>query len=195
MSSTIYSIGHSNQPVDRLIDLLAQHAITAVADVRSQPYSRFAPQYSRDALRSSLENAGIAYVFLGKELGARNTDPACYRDGQLQYDLLAQQPAFAQGIQRVVQGMSSHRIALMCAEKDPINCHRGLLISRKLFEMGIPIEHIHGDGSLETHSELESRMLASCHLPVGDMFKDREYFVAEAYRLQSGQRSISDVGT
>lgn len=184
MTTTLYTIGHSNHKIATFIGLLHQHGITALVDVRSQPYSRHVPQYSREALRSALVDAGIAYVFLGKELGARSDNPACYRQGKVQYDRLAQEPCFAQGIKRILQGMGRYRISLMCAERDPIDCHRALLVARKLHEAGIPVSHIHADGCLETHQALESRLLAVCKLPEGDMFKRRDEFVVEAYAIQ-----------
>ncbi|MGH8533157.1 MAG: DUF488 family protein, partial [Gammaproteobacteria bacterium] len=119
MSSMLYSIGHSNHEITAFVELLRQHGITAIGDVRSHPYSRYVPQYSREPLKTALVNGGIAYVFLGKELGARSNNPACYRQGKVQYDLLAQEAFFAEGVKRVIQGMERYVIALMCAEKDP----------------------------------------------------------------------------
>jgi uncharacterized protein (DUF488 family) len=187
MNSMLYTIGHSNHEIAVFLGLLRQHGITAVGDVRSQPYSRYVPQYSRDALETALTDAGIAYVFLGKELGARSDNPACFREGKVQYDRLAEEPLFAEGISRVVQGMQRYRIALLCAEKDPLDCHRALLVARKLFEAGVPVSHIHADGALESHEAMESRLLAACKLPEGDLFTSRQEFVADAYRLR-GER-------
>jgi uncharacterized protein (DUF488 family) len=183
----LYTIGHSNHESAAFLGLLRQHGVTAVGDVRSQPYSRYVPQYSRDALETALAEAGIAYVFLGKELGARSDNPLCYLDGQVQYDRLAAEPIFAEGIGRVVQGMQRYRIALLCAEKDPLDCHRALLVARKLFESGIPVSHILADGALEGQQAMESRLLAACKLPAGDLFTSRAEFVAEAYRIR-GER-------
>ena len=180
----LFTIGHSNHPIEAFTALLQRHGITAVGDVRSHPYSRHAPQYSRDALKTALARTGIAYVFLGKELGARSKDPRCYKQGKVQYDCLARQPQFAEGIRRVTEGMQQHRIALMCAEKDPLECHRTLLVARKLHEAGVEIAHIHADGSLEDHRTLESRLLDACKLPEGDMFKPRDEFIAEAYAIR-----------
>jgi uncharacterized protein (DUF488 family) len=89
----IYTIGHSTQPADRFIELLRRHDIEAVADVRSTPYSRLNPQFNREHIKSLLKEAGIAYAFLGEELGARSKDPAVYRNGRIDYDLLAQPPS------------------------------------------------------------------------------------------------------
>lgn len=192
MSSMLYSIGHSNHEITAFVELLRQHGITAIGDVRSHPYSRYVPQYSREPLKTALVNGGIAYVFLGKELGARSNNPACYRQGKVQYDLLAQEAFFAEGVKRVIQGMERYVIALMCAEKDPLYCHRALLVARKLFEVGVPVSHIHADGSLETHQAMESRLLALCKLPEGDIFKGREEFVAEAYAIQGERIAYQD---
>lgn len=188
----LYTIGHSNHPIDVFIDLLQKQGITAIGDVRSHPYSRYVPQYSRDSLKEALINAGITYVFLGKELGARSNNPACYLQGKVQYHLLAQEPLFAEGINRVKQGIQRYRIALMCSEKDPLDCHRAMLVARHLFKMDIPVQHIHANGRLESHQELESRLLTICNLPEGDMFKTRDEFVFEAYIIQGKRIAYQD---
>jgi hypothetical protein len=108
--SELLTIGHSTHPIDAFIALLKQHGVTALADVRSHPYSRHFPQYSKDALKNALAQAQIAYVFLGKELGARSENPACYRQGKVQYDLLAKEPLFAQGLERLRQGLEKYQM-------------------------------------------------------------------------------------
>jgi uncharacterized protein (DUF488 family) len=188
----LFAIGHSNHPIEAFIALLQRHGVTAVGDVRSHPYSRYAPQYSRDALKAALADMGIAYVFLGKELGARSKDPDCYKRGKVQYDRLARQPQFAEGIKRVTEGMRQHCIALMCAEKDPLDCHRTLLVARKLHEAGVEMAHIHADGSLESHRTLESRLLEVCKLPEVDMFKRRDEIISEAYAIQGKRVAYQD---
>lgn len=193
MNQMLFTIGHSNHPIEAFIELLRRHSITAVGDVRSHPYSRYVPQYSREPLKAALAQAGIAYVFLGKELGARSENPACYKQGKVQYDCLANQPQFAEGVKRVIEGMQKHSIALMCAEKDPLECHRTLLVARKLYEAGLEIAHIHADGSLEDHRVLESRLLRVCKMPEGDMFKPRDEFVSEAYAIQGERVAYQDV--
>jgi len=188
----LYTIGHSNHPIEAFIALLQLHGVTAVGDVRSHPYSRYAPQYSRDPLKAALARMGVAYVFLGKELGARSKNPDCYEQGKVQYDRLARQPEFAEGIRRVTQGMQQRSIALMCAEKDPLECHRTLLVARKLHEAGVEIAHIHADGSLEDHRMLQSRLLDVCKLPAGDMFKQRDEFISQAYAIQGERVAYQD---
>ena len=155
----IYTIGHSNHPAERFIQLLRQHDIGAVADVRSQPFSRFNPQFNREKLGSALREAGIHYVFLGQELGARTKDPHLLgEDGRVSYAKLAGSESFRRGLDRLMTGMQQHRIALMCAERDPLQCHRTLLISPELERAGVAVTHILGDGTLETHAHLTERL-------------------------------------
>jgi uncharacterized protein (DUF488 family) len=136
MPSFVYTIGHSNHRIEKFIELLSAHNVTAIADVRSHPYSRFNPQFNREKLRTALRTAGAAYAFQGRKLGARSEDPNCYVNGKVQYDLLARTPLFKEGLARLVLGADSHRIALMCAEKDPLTCHRAILVCRHLVLKG-----------------------------------------------------------
>jgi len=191
MQEFVFTIGHSTQPAERFIALLKQHGITAVADVRSQPYSRMNPQFNREDLREALRESGVAYVFLGKELGARSEDRACYHDGKVQYGLLAQTDLFRHGLDRVQEGARNFRIALMCAEKEPLECHRTILVARHLETLGLEVRHILGDGRLESHAEAMNRLVRQLHLPEGDMFRSREDVVAEAYRLQEERVAYS----
>ena len=191
-NTELLTLGHSTHPIERFIALLKSAGATAVADVRSSPYSRYSPQYSKDALRASLSEAGIAYTFLGKEFGARSTDPSCYRNGKVQYFKLAQSAPFADGLQRVFEGLKKYRIAFVCAEKDPIECHRALLVARAFADRGTSVSHIHSDGTLELHANLESRLLVTWKLPEGDMFKTRDSFIEEAYLLQGDKVAYQD---
>jgi uncharacterized protein (DUF488 family) len=166
------------------LDLLRQHGITALADVRSSPYSRRHPQFNRDALAAEVERAGIRYVYLGAELGARRSEPECYEDGKARYALIARSPLFTQGLERVRQGVEAHRLALMCAEKDPLTCHRAILVCRHLRDSVSPIQHIREDGRIESHEELEVRLLGAAGLPEGDLFQSREELLEQAYDWQ-----------
>jgi len=188
----LFTIGHSTHNIEVFLSLLSKNGVTAVADVRSSPYSRFSPQFTRENLKQSLRQVNVAYTFLGKELGARSDNPACYISGKVQYDLLAQQPAFADGVARVKEGMVRYSVALMCAEKDPIECHRALLVARHFHQNGIPVSHILADGSLEQHGMFESRLLEICKLPEGDMFKTRADFLLEAYAKQGERVAYQD---
>lgn len=183
---TLYTIGHSTHPIDVFIKLLQQHAITAVCDVRSQPYSRFNPQYNRETLKKSLQQQGIAYVYLGKGLGARSDNPDCYINGKVQYHLLAQQPLFSEGLNRLKNGMENYTIALMCAEKDPIQCHRTGLVTRQLRTEPMQIAHILADGSVESNQNFEQRLM-KLHDIEPDLLTTPEQCVDRAYDVHSGQ--------
>lgn len=187
MPDFVYTIGHSNHPIDRFIELLATHNVTAVADVRSHPYSRFNPQFNRERVRADLRTAGMACAFLGRELGARSEDSSCYVNGKVQYDLLVRTPLFQEGLSRLVQGIDSYRIALMCAEKDPLICHRAVLVCRHLATHGIGAQHILEDGRIESHEAALSRLLAELGLDENDLFRTREKVILEAYD-QRGQQ-------
>jgi len=184
----IHTVGHSNHPIERFIALLQPHGITAVADVRSTPYSRFNPQYRREKLQAALAEVGIQYVFLGDELGARSQDPACYDpDGRVSYARLAKTALFLKGIERLKAGMTAHRISLMCAEREPLECHRTILVSRELVREGVPVTHILGDGSLETHEHAMQRLATSLKLTDTDLFSNPSDLVEQAYDLQSAR--------
>ncbi|MEO5331782.1 MAG: DUF488 domain-containing protein [Magnetococcus sp. YQC-5] len=187
MSDVLYTIGHSNHAMEHFLTLLQQHGVKAVADVRSQPYSSYLPQFSQAELKRSLKMAGIAYVFLGKELGARSDNKKCYLQGKVQYDLLAQEPLFVEGLDRVQRGMQTHTIALMCAEKDPLECHRAILVARHLYERGISVSHILASGDLITHAELEKNMLTMLKLAECNLLESREEVLQRAYILQGGR--------
>jgi uncharacterized protein (DUF488 family) len=187
MTKTVYTIGHSNGTAEHLVKMLGQHEITAVADVRSQPYSRFNPQFNREALAVTLKNSGVDYVFLGQELGARSEDPACYRDGRAQYALIAQTPQFERGIERLMAGAEKFRVAILCAEKEPLGCHRTILIARSLHERGIRVHHVLEDGSLEDHDALLLRLLALHGMQENNLFHTKDELVAQAYEKQAEQ--------
>jgi uncharacterized protein (DUF488 family) len=176
----IYTVGHSNHPLEKFFSLLEQYHITAIADVRSTPYSRRNPQFNSKTLAAALEAEGIAYVSLGKELGARSEDPSCYEAGRVQYRRLAQTDSFRQGIERVWAGAQRYLVALMCAEKEPLDCHRTLLVSRALEAEGVTVMHILADGSIETHHDTMWRLVAKTGLAKDDLFADRTQLIDEA---------------
>lgn len=185
MQEVVFTIGHSTHPQERFIELLRQHGITALCDVRSRPYSRINPQFNREKLEEALLANGIAYRFLGKELGARSEDPSCYEHGKVQYDRLAETELFKYGLKRVLRGVKDgFRVALMCAENEPLECHRTILVARHLMALGVPIAHIHADGHLETHEAALDRLARMLNVPEQDMFHPREDLLADAYRRQ-----------
>ena len=187
MTKIVFTVGHSTHTIERFIELLLRHNIQAVADVRSSPFSKFNPQFNRQELQESLKSVGIRYVFLGKELGARSDDPACYVDDKVQYDRLARTSLFQSGLDRVVEGANHYRIALMCAEKDPLNCHRTILVARELLKKGLSITHILESGASESHADSINRLVNSLGMSVDDMFRSEQEIVDAAYARQAGR--------
>ena len=182
--SSILTVGHSNHEVQVLINLLRKHGVTAVADIRSTPYSAATPQFDRENLKPQLESEGFKYVYLGDEFGAHPKDPACYKDGKVQYSRQAKTSLFKKGLQRVISGAEKHRIALLCVEKDPLKCHRSVLIARELEAQSVDVAHILADGGIESHREAMDRLLKEEKLDPADLFRTREELVEEACRRQ-----------
>ena len=180
MSATLFSIGHSNHPLEAFVALLRRHAVTAVVDVRSSPYSRYNPQFNQASLQAALQAEGLAYVYLGDQLGGRTEDPDCLQDGRPSYWLMARSERFRAGIERVEREAREHRLALMCAEKVPSHCHRALLVSRALAARGLEVQHILADGRLEPHEEVMDRLLDQFDLPREDLYRSREALEDEA---------------
>jgi uncharacterized protein (DUF488 family) len=192
MSQTIYTIGHSTQAIDQFVAKLIKHGVSAIADVRSTPFSRHNPQYNKDELHSELKRNGIRYVFLGDELGARSRDECCYVDDKVQYALLAETPSFKSGITRVVEGACRYKIALMCAEKDPVDCHRTILVARHMIREGFEVQHILANGSLESQGSVLSRLVKQLELDSSrDLFNPAALTFDEAYETQ-GRRIAYD---
>lgn len=182
----LFTIGHSNRTSDDFVSLLKEFGITAVADVRSSPFSGRNPQFNRDSLKQVLPNEGINYVFLGEELGARRSEPQCYEGDVAKYELIAQAPLFLKGLDRVRTGLSSYRIALMCAERDPLTCHRTILVCRHLKDEQA-IEHIIDHGETESHADAESRLLKLAGLTEKDLFRSPAEILDEAYEMQGAK--------
>ena len=184
-NNTLYTIGHSDHELPHLISILMHHHITAVADVRSHPYSRLHAQYNQDIISRMLRRNGIHYVHLGAEFGARRDELDCYVNGQAKYDLIANLPAFRKGLSRLREGIKRQTIALFCAEHDPITCHRMILICRQLRYDPIDILHILRDGSLENNHDSEIRLVKSTGDQPSHLFKSEDHIVNEAYDRQS----------
>lgn len=157
----ILTIGHSNHALDAWLGLLRAAGVTAVADVRSQPGSRRLPHFRKPALAAALGEAGIAYLWLGRELGGRPADAALWRDGHPDPARIAASPRFAHGLARVLEAARHHRLALMCAERDPLDCHRFHLVAPHLVRRGARVRHILADGRLETHEAALARLRAA----------------------------------
>ncbi len=182
MIDAVYSIGHSNLTYERFLALLRQAGVTAVADVRTAPYSRHTPQFNKDTLKEELRRDHVKYSFLGKELGGRPKGNQFYCDGIADYERMAQAPEFKIGIERVLEGSRQYRVALMCSEHDPLDCHRCLLVGRALVERGLQVKHIQSDGRIVSHDQIERRLLQLAGGHDADLFIPYTDQLAEAYR-------------
>lgn len=183
----IFTVGHSTHSLEAFLALLREHRITTLADVRSVPASRYNEHFNKRALQRALHDVGIKYLFLGKELGARTEDPRCYVDGRVQYGLLAQKPEFKEGIEELFIGAFRERIAIMCTEKEPLACHRTILIARVLDGVGLQVKHIHGDKGLETHSDAMQRLRRMHGLGQPSLFDTEEEMLERALALQESE--------
>ena len=179
----LFTVGHSTHEIGRFIEILRSNRVQAVADVRSSPYSRFNPQFNREPLRQALEDGGIDYVFLGRELGARREEDSCYRNGRVDYRSIPNTALFQEGLSRIRRGTEDRTIALMCAEKDPIDCHRMILICRHL-KSEFNVRHILADGTIETQTEAEERLLRATGSDETSLFASDEERLDGAYDIQ-----------
>lgn len=153
--STIYTVGHSAHPWEAFAGLLKQHRIDVLVDIRSAPYSRFAPQFDHEILQRKLAESGVKHVFLGAELGGRPSDPECYdSQGHALYGRMTASQEFQGAIERLERGIAGYRVALLCGEEDPAHCHRRLLVGRVMAERGHEVFHIRADGRLQSEAEL-----------------------------------------
>lgn len=184
MRQKVFTVGHSTHPSEYFVGLLRTHGVTAICDVRSVPYSRFSPQFDRETLKSTLSSHGVSYVFLGKELGARSDNPNCYIDGKVQYNYLVDEPLFEDGLRRIKQGMKDYVVAIMCAEKDPLTCHRTILLCRELRSPDVEIAHICADGSIEMHADAEQRLMRLLGIKP-DLLDDERQCIETAYDRQA----------
>ena len=181
----VFTIGHSTHSYEHFLLLLRSVGITAVADVRTTPFSRHFPQFNETELRSELKLDGVSYVFLGKELGGRPSNKNFYCDGIADYEKMAKTDVFENGIKRVLEGARKFRIALMCSEHDPLDCHRCLLVGRALAEAGVKLVHILGDGSLTKHEAIEEQLLSLAGRSSGDLLMNDSERLSAAYRARS----------
>ncbi len=184
MSKQLFTIGHSTHPIDQFIKLLSMHSVNVICDVRSKPYSKHNPQFNREVLKASLDHDGIKYVFLGDQLGARSKHPSHYINGTVQYSMIAATPEFHEGLERIRRGMENYRVAIMCTEKDPLTCHRSILVCRHLRGSDIDIQHILEDGSLESNDDLERRLKSLLKIPEQDLFIPQKNLIEHAYDIQ-----------
>lgn len=188
----VLTIGHSTQSFADFLQLLREAQVTALCDARSQPYSRHVPQFNRETLKESLGSEKIVYVFLGDQLGGRPKTPELYSDGVADYEKMARNESFAHGLDRVIEGARTYRIALMCAERDPLDCHRCLLVGRALKERGVTVRHITGPGETIGQDDIEELLLAMADQSHTDLFTPRQDQVAKAYRQKARRAAFQE---
>jgi uncharacterized protein (DUF488 family) len=187
----ILTIGHSTLSFETFLSMLKVAGITAVVDVRSSPISRRVPHFNREELEASLNDHGIEYRFLGKELGGRPRASGLYCDGIADFEKMAREPNFEAGLKRVIKGTQEHTIALMCSEHNPLDCHRCLLVGRALSERNVPVGHILSNGRISEQRDIEEKLLSLLDAPpTDDFFENREATrsegrLAKAYRQRA----------
>jgi uncharacterized protein (DUF488 family) len=182
----LMTIGHSNLPAERFMALVQGAGVSAIADVRSVPFSRRFPWFSGPKLAARLHGAGIAYLPFGDALGGRPRDPALYRGGVADYERMADTIQFHAGLDRLGEAMGRFRLCVMCAEREPLDCHRCLLVARALAERGPALGHILIDGTIEPHAATEERLLGRAG-GADDLFGGRADRLAQAYRDRAGK--------
>jgi uncharacterized protein (DUF488 family) len=186
----IYTIGYGARSVDALIAVLKQNDIAFLIDIRTAPYSRYKPEFSKDALETSLTKAGIRYLYLGDALGGRPADPDCYVDGKVDYARLREKPFYQFGIARIQTAFTQQRrVVLMCSEGRPEECHRSKLIGATLDSLGIPVCHIDEADQLQTQGAVIDR-LTSGQLA---LFGQEEFTSRKRYRLTPEAEESEDV--
>ena len=193
MSTTrypVFTVGHSNHSLAKFVALLQMHSINEVMDVRSSPYSRYTPHFNREVLAKMLRGVGeggIKYVFMGDELGGRPVNRSCYdAHGRVCYDRLADTDLFRSGIMRTIRIANERRAVLMCSEKEPLDCHRTLLVARVLVKQGIIVKHILANGGLECNTTAMGRLVDTFKLPRnGDLFHSPDEVIDDALTRQA----------
>jgi uncharacterized protein (DUF488 family) len=189
-TGTVFTIGHSNREVGDFLSVLTSHDVTILCDVRSRPASFRFPQFNREPLEALLASVALRYEFFGEALGGRPDDPrAYYSDGRVDYAARRKSPEFAAGMDRLLELSCAANIVLMCAEEDPLQCHRFLMVCPALLERGIVPKHIRRGGILESQRDAEDRLLelhGRTAFATGSLFvSERDSAIEEALQLQS----------
>ena len=184
----LYTIGYAAfDSIEAFIKALKINNIEVIADVRSIPKSSYRPEFSKDYLQKRLKDNSIKYVFLGDNCGARIDDPACYVNGQVNYDKIKETTTFKQGLERILNGLNKYAISLLCAEKDPIFCHRDILVCRNLKPYDVNIQHVISEKKIELNLMTESRLLKYLKLDTDDFFMSYEDRLNLAYDKQGNK--------
>ena len=166
LNPRVLTIGHSNHSFEHFLDLLRTHSVEVVADTRSYPYSEYAPHFDREPLKQKLIEAGLKYVDLGQELGGRPKGAEFYDSkGRVFYDKVAATSSFQEGLSRLENGIHKFTVAILCSEENPVACHRKLLVGKVLTEHSFAVEHIRGDGRVQSDAEVSASTASSSIQP------------------------------
>lgn len=182
----LFTIGYSGYGIADFINALRENKIRLLVDVRSMPYSSYYRSYDKDNLEKTLRKENIDYRHFKREFGGRQTDPQyCTKEGHLDFELFAQSPVFNEGVRKIIAALDGgYRIALMCAEKDPLHCHRAILIARVFHERGVDVSHLYPGKENERHSDLEKRLLSEYKLDDKQIsFFDTDHTADEKLKL------------
>lgn len=193
LNQIVFTIGHSTHNIDDFIGLLKKFKINCLVDVRSQPYSKFAPQFNKDAIISKLTSEQILYIYFGKELGARHTERSLLDESskKVDFDKVRKSANFQQGIQRLKKTLDfGYTIVLMCSEAEPFDCHRFSMISYQLREE-VEVNHILKDGNLKENGALEKQLLEKYNKKLCPLFDTEEEQIEKAYRFRGKDIAFS----
>lgn len=189
----IYTIGHSNYPYDKLISMIKKYSIDCVIDIRETPYSKYNIQYNKEDFNKSLKKSGYIYIYMGKEFGAKRSDPASYKlEGYADFEKVIKEDIFKNGIKRLKNGCNmGYRIVLLGAMQDPIRCHRSILMGRILIEEGFNVHHILHDETLADEEYIKESLLNKYFSEINQVTMDnllgtalsREEMIKEAYKM------------
>lgn len=182
---TIFSVGHSTHTYERFLAILRTAGATAIADVRTAPYSRRFPHFNRANLKQELKLDGVVYSYLGDELGGRPSQSNFYCDGVADYEKMAASDDFHKGLDRLLMGARKYNVAMLCSESNPLDCHRCLLVGRALKLRGVGVKHILSNGTLLTQNEIESRLLKMSNIQANDMFMSQTEKLTAAYQQRA----------
>lgn len=192
IKNTVYSIGHSTHSIDVFANLLNKCEISALADVRSVPWSRYQTHFNKDELKSSLRDYGMDYRFYGKALGGRPDKPSLFNGLVANYEAMSQVESFKQGIKLIIEGSKKHKLVMMCSEHDPIDCHRCLLVGRALSEADINVKHILANGEITSQDVIEDQLLIMNNSFCDDLYAPREELLDLAYKARSMKVAYRD---
>lgn len=193
---TVFTLGHSNHPLETFLDLLRQHRVEMVVDVRSSPYSGYAPHFNREVIENRLRATQVRYLFMGDSLGGMPRSDEFYdADGYVLYGRLAESFPFQEALEKLIDILGNQRVALVCGEEDPTDCHRRLLLGRLLKQRGYSLLHIRGDGRIESEEQLleqEKFRKTKGQKTLFDMEESKEWKSTQSVSPRKAPRSSSE---